>query len=140
MNEVTGEQDPVVKLIDFANPANNQFHAINQFRVDTPGCVKQFIIIPDIVLFVNGIPLAGGGVQARWPHLCQPDARGLCADATLSQCARGDACSGVEGRRAAPVSHESVTHPHQCCGGGLRHPHLGRGTLLRLEDAVAGGR
>ncbi|OGT19684.1 MAG: deoxyribonuclease HsdR, partial [Gammaproteobacteria bacterium RBG_16_57_12] len=56
-NEVTGEQDPVVKLIDFANPANNQFHAINQFRIDTPGCVKQFII-PDIVLFVNGIPLA----------------------------------------------------------------------------------
>jgi len=57
VNELTGEQDPVVKLIDFANPANNQFHAINQFRVDTPGCVKQFII-PDIVLFVNGIPLA----------------------------------------------------------------------------------
>ena len=56
-NELTGEQDPVVKLIDFANPANNQFHAINQFRVDTPGCVKQFIIM-DIVLFVNGIPLA----------------------------------------------------------------------------------
>ena len=56
-NELTGEQDPVVKLIDFANPANNQFHAINQFRLDTPGCVKQFII-PDIVLFVNGIPLA----------------------------------------------------------------------------------
>lgn len=56
MNEVTGEQDPVVKLIDFANPENNTFHAINQFRIDTPGCVKQFII-PDIVLFVNGIPL-----------------------------------------------------------------------------------
>lgn len=47
-NELTGEQDPVVKLIDFANPGNNQFHAINQFRIDTPGCVKQFII-PDIV-------------------------------------------------------------------------------------------
>ncbi len=56
VNELTGEQDPVVKLIDFANPDNNQFHAINQFRIDTPGCVKQFII-PDIVLFVNGIPL-----------------------------------------------------------------------------------
>jgi type I restriction enzyme R subunit len=55
-NEVTGEADPVVKLIDFANPERNQFHAINQFRVDTPGCVKKFII-PDIVLFVNGIPL-----------------------------------------------------------------------------------
>ena len=56
VNEVTGEQDPVVKLIDFDRPENNTFHAINQFRIDTPGCVKQFII-PDIVLFVNGLPL-----------------------------------------------------------------------------------
>lgn len=56
VNELTGEADPVVRLIDFHSPENNQFHAINQFRVDTPGCVKAFII-PDIVLFVNGIPL-----------------------------------------------------------------------------------
>ncbi|MFP3353910.1 type I restriction endonuclease, partial [Pseudoalteromonas sp. SIMBA_153] len=54
LNELTGEADPVVRLIDFHNPANNQFHAINQFRIDTPGRVKAFII-PDIVLFVNGI-------------------------------------------------------------------------------------
>lgn len=56
VNEESGEQDPVVRLIDFDNPANNEFTAINQFRLETPGCVKQFII-PDIVLFVNGIPL-----------------------------------------------------------------------------------
>jgi len=56
-NELTGEADPVVRLIDFHNPEHNQFHAINQFRIDTPGCVRAFII-PDIVLFVNGIPLA----------------------------------------------------------------------------------
>jgi len=55
-NELTGEADPVVKLIDFHHPENNRFHAINQFRIDTPGSVKNFII-PDIVLFVNGIPL-----------------------------------------------------------------------------------
>ena len=55
-NEVTGESDPMVSLIDFAYPERNVFHAINQFRIDTPGCVKQ-CIIPDIVLFVNGIPL-----------------------------------------------------------------------------------
>lgn len=56
VNEVTGEADPVVALIDFAHPERNRFHVVNQFRVDTPGCVKKFII-PDIVLFVNGIPL-----------------------------------------------------------------------------------
>jgi type I restriction enzyme R subunit len=55
-NELTGESDPVVQLIDFARPERNRFHAINQFRIDTPGCVKS-CIIPDIVLFVNGIPL-----------------------------------------------------------------------------------
>jgi type I restriction enzyme R subunit len=56
VNELTGEDDPVVRLIDFDRPDHNVFHAINQFRIDTPGCVKS-CIIPDIVLFVNGIPL-----------------------------------------------------------------------------------
>ncbi|MCC6489644.1 MAG: type I restriction endonuclease subunit R [Candidatus Hydrogenedentes bacterium] len=56
VNEVTGESDPVVQLIDFAHPERNVFHAINQFRIDTPGCVKS-CIVPDVVLFVNGIPL-----------------------------------------------------------------------------------
>lgn len=70
-NEVTGEQDPVVKLIDFANPANNHFHAINQFRIDTPGGVKQFII-PDIVLFVNGIPLAVVECKLGGPTCANP--------------------------------------------------------------------
>ena len=56
VNEATGEAQPVVQLIDFTQPERNVFHAINQFRIDTPGCVKT-CIIPDIVLFVNGIPL-----------------------------------------------------------------------------------
>ena len=55
-NTVTGEQDPVVKIIDFDNWEANNFLAINQFRIDSPGGVKDFII-PDIVLFVNGLPL-----------------------------------------------------------------------------------
>jgi len=55
-NELTGEADPVALLVDFAHPERNLFHAVNQFRVDTPGCVKAFII-PDLVLFVNGLPL-----------------------------------------------------------------------------------
>ncbi|HOY76678.1 MAG TPA: HsdR family type I site-specific deoxyribonuclease [Hyphomonadaceae bacterium] len=55
-NELTGEESPTVRLIDFEHPERNTFHAINQFRVDTPGCVKAFII-PDVVLFVNGLPL-----------------------------------------------------------------------------------
>jgi len=48
-NELTGEQYPDVRLIDFHHPERNHFLAINQFRIDTPGCVKT-CIIPDIVL------------------------------------------------------------------------------------------
>jgi len=55
-NTVTGEIDPVVKIIDFDNWEANEFIAINQFRIETPGGVKEFII-PDVVLFVNGLPL-----------------------------------------------------------------------------------
>jgi type I restriction enzyme, R subunit len=57
VNETTGEADPVVRLIDFHHPERNRFHAINQFRIATPGRGRDFIV-PDIVLFVNGIPLA----------------------------------------------------------------------------------
>lgn len=55
-NKTTGEQNPLVKLIDFNQWKNNEFVAINQFRVDTPGASRN-AIIPDIVLFVNGLPL-----------------------------------------------------------------------------------
>jgi|TARA_R110002073_G_scaffold11861_1_gene53252 type I restriction enzyme R subunit len=70
-NEETGEQDPVAKLIDFDAPENNHFLAINQFRIDTPGCVKQFII-PDIVLFVNGIALAVVECKKGGPTCANP--------------------------------------------------------------------
>jgi type I restriction enzyme, R subunit len=70
-NEVTGEADPVVKLINFGHPERNQFHAINQFRVDTPGCVKS-CIIPDIVLFVNGIPLVVVEAKIGDPNTANP--------------------------------------------------------------------
>ncbi len=71
VNEVTGELDPVVKLIDFAQPFHNRFHAINQFRIDTPGCVKS-CIIPDIVLFVNGIPLVVVEAKIGDPNTANP--------------------------------------------------------------------
>lgn len=54
-NEVTGIDNPTVHLIDFVDYKKNSFIAINQFRVDTPGKAKPFII-PDIVCFVNGMP------------------------------------------------------------------------------------
>ncbi|HLI50969.1 MAG TPA: type I restriction endonuclease subunit R, partial [Thermomicrobiaceae bacterium] len=41
-----------VRLIDFENPANNDFLAVNQFTI-----VEHKNRRPDIVVFVNGIPL-----------------------------------------------------------------------------------
>lgn len=55
VNEVTGEVSPVVRLLDFSDFDNNSFIAINQFRIDTPSGARASII-PDIVLFVNGLP------------------------------------------------------------------------------------
>ncbi|MHA2022791.1 MAG: type I restriction endonuclease, partial [Candidatus Thorarchaeota archaeon] len=47
-----------IKYIDFKNPERNHFLAINQFRVDPPWSTgDKGFIIPDIVLFINGIPL-----------------------------------------------------------------------------------
>ncbi len=70
-NDLTGEEDPDVKLIDWHNPSNNSFIAINQFRVDTPGCVKKFII-PDIVLLVNGLPLVVVECKYQSEHCANP--------------------------------------------------------------------
>ena len=55
-NELTGEQNPTVRLVDFHNWDRNTFTAINQFRINTPGSTKT-MIIPDIVLFLNGMPV-----------------------------------------------------------------------------------
>lgn len=54
-NEQTGEENPTAKIINFDRYQQNSFIAINQFRVNTHN-TKPFII-PDIVCFVNGLPL-----------------------------------------------------------------------------------
>jgi type I restriction enzyme R subunit len=46
------EQD-LIRLIDFSNPANNDFLVVNQFTVPGPKMNRR----PDLVMFVNGIPL-----------------------------------------------------------------------------------
>jgi type I restriction enzyme R subunit len=49
-----GRPQPV-RFIDFENPANNDFLVVNQFKIElTSG---RGHVIPDAVLFVNGIPL-----------------------------------------------------------------------------------
>lgn len=67
-NEETGEVSPTVRFIDFDNPENNTFTAISQFKVKIPGTDHH--IIPDIVLFINGLPVVV--VEAKSPRAKEP--------------------------------------------------------------------
>ena len=67
-NRKTGEKSPSVYVIDFKNPENNSFIAISQFKVNIPGTEKH--IVPDIVLFVNGLPLVV--VECKSPSRADP--------------------------------------------------------------------
>ena len=50
-----------VRILDFDNPANNGFLAVNQFTVTENRNTRR----PDIVLFVNGLPL--GVIELKNP-------------------------------------------------------------------------
>src|ERR1051325_2762145 len=62
-----------IRLFDFENAAQNDFLAVNQFRVEFIG--RQGFVIPDIVLFVNGIPL--GVVECKSPAIIEPMNEGI---------------------------------------------------------------
>jgi type I restriction enzyme, R subunit len=72
-NRKTQQKSPTVKLIDFKNPKKNSFIAIAQFKVNIPGTEKH--IIPDIVLFINGIPFIV--VECKSPTISEPIQEGF---------------------------------------------------------------
>lgn len=67
-NEQTGELSPTVRYLDFDNLENNVFTAISQFKVAIPGTDHH--IIPDVVLFVNGLPVVV--VEAKSSKVKEP--------------------------------------------------------------------
>ena len=70
INHTTGAKSPTVKYIDFENIENNDFLAISQFMVD-----GTQTIIPDITLFVNGIPLVV--IECKAPDITDPMHEGV---------------------------------------------------------------
>ena len=66
-----GNKSQTVHIIDFNNPENNEFLCTNQFKVKG---VNQ-TIIPDIVLFVNGLPLAV--IECKSPYITDPMQEGI---------------------------------------------------------------
>ena len=72
-NEQTGELSPTVRFIDFENIENNVFTAISQFKVKVTGTDHH--IIPDLVLFVNGLPFVV--VEAKSSKVKEPIAEAI---------------------------------------------------------------
>ncbi len=72
----SGGREQTVRFIDFEHPERNDFLVINQFRVDPPWASgdREFII-PDAVLFVNGIPLVV--VECKSPAITNPMEEGI---------------------------------------------------------------
>jgi type I restriction enzyme R subunit len=62
----SGNRSHTVKIIDFENLDNNEFLCVNQFKVE--GATQK--IIPDIVLFVNGLPLVV--IECKSPYITNP--------------------------------------------------------------------
>jgi type I restriction enzyme R subunit len=72
-NEQTGELSPTVRFIDFENIEKNVFTAISQFKVKVTGTDHH--IIPDLVLFVNGLPIVL--VEAKSSKVKEPIAEAI---------------------------------------------------------------
>jgi type I restriction enzyme, R subunit len=68
-------RDRTVQFIDWEHPGRNDFLVINQFRVDEPGGQGHKFIAPDLVLFVNGIPLVV--IEAKSPTVVEPMAKAI---------------------------------------------------------------
>ncbi len=66
-----GRRGQTVKVIDFDNLNNNEYLCVNQFRIE--GGSKP--VIPDILLFVNGLPLAV--IEAKSPYITNPMENGI---------------------------------------------------------------
>lgn len=66
-----GRRGQTVKLIDFDTPENNEFLCVDQLKIQGPAQT----IIPDITLFVNGLPLAV--MECKSPFVTNPMAEGI---------------------------------------------------------------
>ncbi len=66
-----GRRGQTVKLIDFEDIEKNEFLCVNQFKIKGP--IQN--IIPDIILFVNGLPL--GVIECKSPYITDPMEAGI---------------------------------------------------------------
>jgi len=112
----------VMQYIDWKNPRNNVFHVTEEFAVSRTGMTETYR--PDIVLFVNGIPLCV--IECK-----RPDVKDSIEQA-ISQHLRNQKADGIR----------SLYHlldaaaGHQPPGGQLRHDGHARKVLGAVARAV----
>lgn len=87
-----GIQTKTAMLVDFENANENDLLVIDQFRVDIPG--TRSYCIPDLVLFVNGIPIVV--VECKSPAETNPMEKAIVDLLKYSNQRDGDEVEGVE--------------------------------------------
>ncbi len=92
-NRKTSEKSPTVRFIDFKHRDNNRFIAVCQFKVRILG--TECHIIPDIVLFLNGLPVVV--IECKSPKV-----KDLMAEA-IDQMLRYSEQRGARGEGSAPL-------------------------------------
>lgn len=92
-NRKTGEKSPTVRFVDFSQADNNSFVAVCQFKVRVLG--TEHHIVPDIVLFLNGLPVVV--VECKSPKVNDAMAE------AIDQLIRYSEQRGVKGEGSAPL-------------------------------------
>jgi type I restriction enzyme R subunit len=92
-NRKMGEKSPSVKFIDFKNRDNNRFVAVCQFKIRILG--TEHHIIPDIVLFLNGLPVVV--IECKSPKVKEP------IPEAIDQLLRYSEQRGAKGEGSAPL-------------------------------------
>ena len=92
-NRKTGEKSPTVRFIDFDQRKNNRFMAVCQFKVRILG--TEHHIIPDVVLFLNGLPVVV--IEAKSPKVKEP------IPEAIDQLLRYSEQRGAKGEGSAPL-------------------------------------
>jgi type I restriction enzyme R subunit len=92
-NRKTGEKSPTVRFIDFRHRENNRFIAVCQFKVRILG--TEYHIIPDIVLFLNGLPVVV--IECKSPKVKEP------IPEAIDQLLRYSEQRGAKGEGSAPL-------------------------------------
>lgn len=108
-----GMQGQTVRYIDFERPQRNEFIFTRQYRVQ--GAKKS--IVPDIVVFVNGIPL--GVIECKSPTIQSPVEKGI------EQLTRYQELTGAFHQQGAPRLFHTAQVLVSTCGEAAKYSSTG---------------